>query len=74
MLVVVDDLDVYSLSVRPTEADTIPRIDTNAVLAFSIAPEGFESITRGGEVVELRGGDESVKSAASDREKRRRDC
>jgi len=45
-LMVVDDLDLVSVSVPPHEADTPLVIDADAMGSCSIAFEGFESVAR----------------------------
>jgi hypothetical protein len=44
--VVIDDLHAEGITINPSKADTPLIIDTDAVLAFAITPEGFEPIGR----------------------------
>jgi len=43
---VVDDLDRFGVRAGPCETDTPLRVDTNAVLAFTVAFQGFEPVAR----------------------------
>lgn len=43
---VVNDFNVFGVSVNEAEAYTVLLIDTNGVLAFAFARKGFESIPR----------------------------
>ena len=43
---VVDDFGVVRITVFPGEADTSLLIDSDAVLAFTVAAEGFEVVAR----------------------------
>jgi hypothetical protein len=45
--VVVDDLHVEGVSGTPVEADPPLRVDPDGMLAATISPEGFESVSRG---------------------------
>ena len=47
-LMVVDNLDLISISVFPAEANAIPLIDTNTCLPLTIALQQFQPITRWG--------------------------
>ena len=44
--VVVDDLDVLRTCRRPNEADPVLIVNSNTVLALTIAPKRFESVAR----------------------------
>ena len=43
---VVDDLDIASVSVRPPEAYSPPIVDADTELAFSVSRKLFESVAR----------------------------
>jgi len=43
---VVDDLDVFGVRAGPSETHAPLRVDTNAVLAFTVAFQGFEPVAR----------------------------
>jgi len=43
---VVDDLDLFGVRAGPSETGAPLRVDTNAVLAFTVAFQGFESVAR----------------------------
>lgn len=45
-LVVVDDLDFVGMAILPTETDAILLIDSNTVLAPTIASQSLESVAR----------------------------
>ena len=51
---IVHDLDIFSASVRPTEAKAELIVNTNAVLARAVPFQGFQSIARRNpQIVEL---------------------
>ena len=51
---VVHDLDIVSPCVRPMEAKAELIVNTNAVLAYTVPFQGFQSITRwNSQIVEL---------------------
>jgi hypothetical protein len=43
--VVIDDLDQFGAAVAPDEADAPLIVDSDAMLAASVASQGFEAIT-----------------------------
>jgi hypothetical protein len=43
---IIDDLDVFSASVRPTETHAELIVYPNAILSRPITPEGFQTIAR----------------------------
>jgi len=54
---VIDDLDVVSVSLAPHEADAPLVVDANTVLSLPDATKRFKPVARrGGQVPELRGG------------------
>jgi hypothetical protein len=54
--VIVDDFDIGRTSSRPNEANTPLLVDPDAVLADSIASQGFEMVVRRhGEVTQYAG-------------------
>ena len=55
-LVVIDDADVVSIASLPSKADTPLLVDSNAVLAFAVSGERFQSVGwRYPKVVEIGG-------------------
>lgn len=51
---IIHDLDVFSTRVRPMEAEAELIVNTNAVLAYTVPFQGFQSITRwNSQIVEL---------------------
>ena len=51
---IVHDLDIFSASVRPTEAKAKLIVNTNAMLARAVPFQGFQSIARRNpQIVEL---------------------
>jgi hypothetical protein len=44
LLVIVDDLDVVSISAGPTETDSPLVVDANAVLTYALAEKFFEVV------------------------------
>jgi hypothetical protein len=43
--VIVHDLDIVSVALKPLEADTPPIVDSNARLSCPVSLQGFEPIT-----------------------------
>jgi hypothetical protein len=67
-LVVVDNFDLICSSIRPTEADTIPLVDSNAHLTFPIAPQLLQHVSRwNGKISQVSRAVELVKLPLSDR-------
>jgi len=55
--VVIDDLHVAGISVVPDKANAVLVVDSDAMLAASIASEGLEPVTgEGCQITELAGG------------------
>ena len=51
---IIHDLEVFSTRVRPMEAEAELIVNTNAVLAYTVPFQGFQSITRwNSQIVEL---------------------
>ncbi len=51
---IIHDLDIFSSFVRPTEAKAELIVTTNAVPAFAVSFQGFQSISRwNSQIVEL---------------------
>jgi len=61
LLVVVDDFNIHCLAATPSKANSVLVVDTDAVLAFSVATESFKPVARRcAEIVQCCGEVQSV--------------